>query len=277
MLEIKERFCVVGGTRIHYLVRESEESNALVLLHSFASGGFLFRDWISRTKFPGTIIAPDIPGNGCSSLPAEKPTLHYHVSILDEFCNAIGIQNFIGYGVSMGSNILSAFALKYPQKIRQIILTNPIDDTEPLNRLWKLLAKPGIGEMITKFFPGSQRALQNQISKNFFHPELLKSDLISEWWTSFETGDVRLWMLKALRTPQTTIEWDDIVVPCTVVFGKNDPVINPKFRARLRSTMKNAIFIELDQCGHYPHLEYPEKMEELVIDLNHEVHEDTQS
>ena len=265
MSEIQERFCDAGGTRIHYLVREGAESNMLVLLHSFASGAFLFRELISRTRFTGTIIAPDIPGNGSSSLSDEEPVLNYHVRFLNEFCDAIKVHSFIGFGVSMGSNILSAFALKYPQKIRQMILTNPIDDTEPLNRLWKILAKPGIGELFTKFFPSSQRTLQKQISKNFFHPELLKSELMSEWWTSFETGDVRRWMLKALRTPQTTIKWDDIVVPCTIVFGKNDPVINEKFRKRLRSTMRNAIFIELDQCGHYPHLEYPEKMEELIL------------
>jgi 4,5:9,10-diseco-3-hydroxy-5,9,17-trioxoandrosta-1(10),2-diene-4-oate hydrolase len=266
MSEIKEHFCDAAGARIHYLVRESTEySNTLVLLHSFASGAFLWQDLITSTKFAGRIVAPDLPGNGRSTLPPETPGLNYYVRFLDEFCNATSIEKFVGFGVSMGSNILAAFTSKYPQKITRMILTNPIDDTAPLNRLWKIIARPGIGELITKIFPSSKTALQKQISKNFFHPERLNSELMSEWWDIFETGVMRRWIPKALRAAQTTIQWQDITVPCTVVFGKNDPVVSTNFREKLRSTMTQAAFIELDQCGHYPHLEYPEKVEELIV------------
>jgi 4,5:9,10-diseco-3-hydroxy-5,9,17-trioxoandrosta-1(10),2-diene-4-oate hydrolase len=267
MSEIQETFCEVGGARVHYLLRESVDlSNTLVLLHSFASGAFLWRDLIASTKFPGRIVAPDLPGNGHSSLPAEIPGLDYYVGFLNEFCDVTSIEKFLGFGVSMGSNILVAFASQYPQKVSRMILTNPIDDTVPLNRLWKIIAQPGIGELITKFFPGSKNTLRKQISKNFFHPERLNSDLISHWWNAFENGVIRRWIPKALRAPQITIRWQDVNVPCTVVFGKNDPVVSTKFRKRLQSTMTQAAFIELDQCGHYPHLEYPEKMEELIVE-----------
>ncbi len=266
VIEIQERFCNVGGLRIHYLERESNnDPNTVVCLHSFSSGAFLWREWMSSIKFNGRIVAPDLPGNGSSSLPLEEPGLNYHVRFLNEFLQAINVQQFIGVGCSMGSNILAAFALDSPEKLKHLILTSPVDDTATLNPFWKIAAQPGIGEMITKIFPVSKKALHRQLSKNFFRSELLTSELISEWWDSFQTGHVRRWIPKALRAPKTVIHWQGIYTPSILVFGKNDPVVSSKFRARLQSSMKMAKYHEFNECGHYPHLEYPEKLEELIL------------
>jgi 4,5:9,10-diseco-3-hydroxy-5,9,17-trioxoandrosta-1(10),2-diene-4-oate hydrolase len=266
---IQQNLCTADGTRIHYIERSGEHSaNELLLLHSFASGAFLWGNLIESIPFPGRILAPDLPGNGSSSLPPQEPTVEYYVRFLKEFCEATTIRHFIGVGVSMGSNILAAFALKYPEKIQRLILTNPIDDTASLKPLWKIAAQPVIAEMITKLFPGSLNALGKQIAKNFYDPTWLKSDLISEWWDAFQKGEVRRWIPKALRSQPTTIPWQNISVPCIVVFGKNDAVVSEKFRTRLRSTLRSAQYVELDQCGHYPHLEFPERIELLILGGN---------
>jgi pimeloyl-ACP methyl ester carboxylesterase len=265
---VQDRFCDAAGVRIHYIERQSrDDSNTLVLLHSFASGAFLWRKWVASLKFYGRILAPDLPGNGGSILPLEKPSLGYHVRFLNQFCEEVQIEKFIGLGVSMGSNILAAFSLDSPGKVERLILTSPIDETAPMNSLWKIAAQPGIGELITKVFPLSKSALQKQISKNFFNPELLNSDVISEWWNSFQTGVVRRWIPMALRVPQSPIQWQDISVPSTVVFGKNDPVVTRNFKMRLQSAIPRAAFVELDDCGHYPHIECPEKIEDLLVRL----------
>ena len=220
---------------------------------------------MSSIKFNGRIVAPDLPGNGSSSLPLEEPQLNYHVRFLKEFLKAISVQQFIGVGCSMGSNILAAFALDSPEKLKHLILTSPVDDTAPMNPFWKIAAQPGLGEMITKIFPASKKALHRQVSKNFFRSELLTSQLISEWWDSFQTGHVRRWIPRALRARKTAIDWQGIHAPSILVFGKNDPVVDRQFRMKLQSSMKTAAYHEFDECGHYPHLEYPEKLEELIL------------
>jgi 4,5:9,10-diseco-3-hydroxy-5,9,17-trioxoandrosta-1(10),2-diene-4-oate hydrolase len=264
---ISRNSCTAADTTIHYLERDGDpSSNPLLLLHSFASGSFLWCELMKSTEFPGRILGPDLPGNGSSSLPSQEPTIDYHVQFLKQFCEKTTIRNFIGVGVSMGSNILAAFSLKYPEMIQRMILMNPIDDTVSLNPVSKIAAMPKISEIIFKLFPGTLNGLRKRISKNFYDPTRLKQELISAWWNAFETGEVRHWIPKALRARPTTIAWQNIKIPCTVVFGKNDPVVSKEFHSRLRSAFTAAVYIELDQCGHYPHLEFPERIESLILD-----------
>jgi len=53
-------------------------------------------------------------------------------------------------------------------------------------------------------------------------------------------------------------------VPALVIFGRNDPFISWRYAERQRETFADADIHVWDDCGHFPHVQHPERTAETV-------------
>ncbi len=101
------------GTDIAYTV--TGKGAPVVLLHGFGEDSTIWYKQASHLKEKYTLILPDIPGSGRSTLvPGETNGLEDYASCIKAVVQAEGISNFILIGHSMGGYITLAYQEKYP-------------------------------------------------------------------------------------------------------------------------------------------------------------------
>jgi pimeloyl-ACP methyl ester carboxylesterase len=262
-VKIESKETHVLGVRTHYLEKPGEPScEPLLLLHGFASGAFVWKDFMRTSPLPNPIFAPDLPGNGSSGQPLEDPTLDYYARFVDGLLGTFGIDKFSAIGHSMGSAILAVYSVQH-QSIRTMILESPADDQGNTPLLWRILSAPVIGNACMAFYPPTRNVLLKRLQRGVFEPGILSDEYFEESWNAFTRGPLRVWIPRALRIKRSVIEWQK-VPSCAVVYGEQDRVVSERFRMRLKANMTAADFHAFDQCMHIPHLEHPVRFHAIV-------------
>jgi len=262
-VKIESRETQVLGVRTHYLEKPGNPScEPLLLLHGFASGAFIWKDFLRTSPLPNRILAPDLPGNGSSDQPLEDPSLDYYVRFVRDFLGGLGFDRFSAIGHSMGGAILAVYGAQH-NSIRAMILESPADDHGNTPLLWRILGAPVIGNACMAFYPLTRKVLLKRLQRGVFEPRVLSDEYVEESWNAFSRGPLRTWIPRALRIKRSAIEWQK-VPSCAVVYGEQDRVVSERFRARLKASLAAADFYALDRCKHIPHLEHPARFHAIV-------------
>lgn len=142
-----------------------------------------------ESPFQINLYCPDLPGFGESTLLSEKPlTLMPIVEILYKFCRKLELKNIIIGGCSMGGYLSLAFAQKYPELLKGIILLDTkaeADSSDARNvrlnnismiekELCQISQKnfePAIGELMDRN-PSINDMIYGLFQKLIFHPNL---------------------------------------------------------------------------------------------------------
>lgn len=253
---MNERSAQILGLRIPYLEREGE-GPPILLVHGFATGKFVWKEFLRRWPGPHRILAPDLPGNGLSDLPQEEISIPYYVRFLDAFRAELQIDRFHAIGHSMGSLILAEYSMEHAH-LRSLVLESPPDPTAPLPLSWKLLSLPIAGNLTMRFYPPARKMLRSRLQRSVHHPESMTEEYVDDSWTAFREGHLRKWIPRALRMKSAIVPWES-VMPSLVVYGDRDSATKAGFFETLKNRMRKCGFHEFKNCGHIPHLEYPEE------------------
>jgi len=98
------------------------EGTPLVLLHSFADAGPIWKPFIPTLKKSFQLIIPDMRGHGQSTNPSNKFT--HRQSALDIFnlLDQLGVKQFKAMGFSSGGMTLVHMATQQPERIKSMVL-----------------------------------------------------------------------------------------------------------------------------------------------------------
>ena len=105
------------------------EKPPIVLVHGFISGVCWWAENLDALSERHTVYAFDLPGFGRSSRP-EFPTdadkvEEKFVQYIEEWRQVVGLEKFFLLGHSLGGYLVTAYALKYPERIEQLVLSDP--------------------------------------------------------------------------------------------------------------------------------------------------------
>ena len=115
----KREYLDLNGTRISY--RQAGKGKDLVLLHGLAGNA---RSWEFQFKSLAgqyRILAWDAPGYGESDL--VEPDINVYGDTLNNFTKALGINQFILLGHSMGGIVAGSLAGRYPDRVIGLVLS----------------------------------------------------------------------------------------------------------------------------------------------------------
>ena len=128
-LTMEQKFVLIKGIKIHY--RTSGWGTPIILLHASPRSGKMLEEFGDMLSNHFNVIIPDLPGYGYSeSIPQKVATMNDVVPYLKEFISAIFLKKPHIYGTAMGAQLGIAYALTYPNDIKNLYLDNPAHFSE---------------------------------------------------------------------------------------------------------------------------------------------------
>ncbi len=215
--DIHSKTIRVGQLNIHYLT--GGQGEPLVIIHGGGEGARAWRKNLEELSPNYTIYAPDLPGFGGSQpLPGDYfiPEL---TDFIDDFSRELGLESFHLVGHSLGGGIALNYALKFPHRIRKLVLVSSMC----LGREIALWVRFFSSWVLCRAFGGIALATLRFIkwlAKSLYAP--------GEFVEPICQASVYLGSSIATLTEQTVVllnRLSEVMVPTLVVWGAKDPVL----------------------------------------------------
>ncbi len=203
------------------------------------------------------LVALDWRGFGESEITDGISTMGLFASDVAGLMDALGIQNAILCGLSMGGYAAFAFLRKYPQRVAGLILadTRPGVDTPEAqaNRenIARIAETQGTGAIADLQVP---RLLSEYTRQHHPEVELRVRQLIDEATPQGIAAASRGMVQRADSTELLA----GITFPTLVIVGEQDALIPPAVTQDYASRIPGAQFAVIPQAGHLSNIEQPE-------------------
>src|SRR5260370_14405419 len=105
------------GVRVFYRQAGAADATVLLLLHGYPTSSHMFREFIPRMATSYRVIAPDLPGFGFTTVPAER-NYKYSFDALartaEAFVDALGLKKYALYIFDYGAPVGLRLAVAHP-------------------------------------------------------------------------------------------------------------------------------------------------------------------
>lgn len=265
-------FSVMGkDVRMAYMdVAPEGEPNgqAVVLLHGLNFFGEYWAGTIEALAGAGfRVIVPDQIGFGRSSKPIIPYSFQEKAANTKRLLDELEVEEAAIVGHSMGGMLATRFAFTYPDATTQLVLVNmigkedfrlssPWQSTEELYEATLNQTLEDIRQTQERYYVEWDPAYEKYI--RIHYGWMLSSD-----WP-------RLAMVRALNrqmiySQPVVYEFPHIQVPSLILAGAEDGPDFPELAQQTAEAIPDAELILLENVGHNPHFEAPERFHEELI------------
>ncbi|XP_073425055.1 1-acylglycerol-3-phosphate O-acyltransferase ABHD5 isoform X1 [Dendrobates tinctorius] len=293
----KDYVLISGGNQVWTLsfVQPLSSKTPLVLLHGFGGGVGLWVlnfETLCRNR---TVYAFDILGFGHSSRPhfdddSDKAEMQF-VQSLEEWRMALGLDHMILLGHNLGAFLASVYSLKYPSRVKSLILVEPwgfpgrpdhADEERPIP-IWI----KAVGALLSPFNPLAGLRLAGPLGLSLV--QRLRPDFKKKYSSMFEDDTVTEYIYHCNAQPPSgetafrnmtipygwarrpmlqRIDKMDPDIPITVIYGARS-CIDGNSGSPIQSLRPNSYVetIAIRGAGHYVFADQPEDFNQKVIEI----------
>lgn len=239
----------------------------IVLLHGFTGSSETWAPFVDHLKDEYQLITVDLPGHGKTRTHTPR-TMERCCSDLAQLLDNLHVTHFHLIGYSMGGRTALSFAMRYPEKLKTLILESASpglklkEDREHRMINDHKLAEKIETEGIRSFTDFWENIPLFHTQKNL--PDSVKEKIRRERLNQNESG-----LSESLRYMGTGVQpswWErlgSLLIPVLLIVGEHDL----KF-VKINEEMKNLFpFAELkrvEDAGHAIHIEKPDIFKKLV-------------
>jgi pimeloyl-ACP methyl ester carboxylesterase len=117
---IISRDAEVDGVKLHYLT--AGHGPALILLHGYTQTSRMWKPVIPLFAEKFTVIAPDLPGIGDSSIPADGLDMKTAAIRIHSLAKSLGVEKASVVGHDIGLMVAYAYAAQFPGEMEKLVL-----------------------------------------------------------------------------------------------------------------------------------------------------------
>jgi len=110
----------IDDVRLHYLT--AGKGPAVLLLHGYAETSRMWRPLIPKLAENFTVIAPDLPGIGDSSIPSARIDMISAAERIHALVRSLGVEKARVVGHDIGLMVAYAYAAKFPNETEKLAL-----------------------------------------------------------------------------------------------------------------------------------------------------------
>jgi pimeloyl-ACP methyl ester carboxylesterase len=243
----------------------------VALLHGLLVTHYAFRRVQPALAEDRRAIAIDLPGCGESDRPAPAESDDYSLPWLAaqvvQTLGALDIRAVDLCGHSFGGTVALQIAATFPERVRRLVLVDPVAYPFDLPLRGRLALLPRVGPLL--FENVYRRAdLRRYLQRTFSTPELLDESAVDVYWDRLgreggrESAHAMLRTLSGLPGLQASLS--RVVAPTLVVWGDRDTVLPGADAGRLVDELPNARLFRVAGCGHAVPEERPEALVQLL-------------
>src|SRR5579871_4486982 len=105
----------IEGVTLHYLT--AGQGPAVILLHGYAETSLMWKPIIPKLAEKFTVIAPDLPGIGDSSIPESGLDMTNAAVRIHALAKSLGIDSAAVVGHDIGLMVAYAYAAKFSNEV----------------------------------------------------------------------------------------------------------------------------------------------------------------
>jgi 3-oxoadipate enol-lactonase len=241
------------------------EGEPLVFIGGFGTDHM---DW-SAVKYRFTqqyqVLSFDNRGAGQTDVPETPYSAEQMADDVRELCFALGIKHAHFVGSSMGGFILQILAVRCPELVKSAIISNcSVDIDSPfqvyVNAQYELLQAQAPLESLLK------SAYSWMFSYRFLAQPGMLNLLVQLGLARPHPFSLAGYkgQSAALREFNSSSWVQQITAPTLVLAADQDLVFSEPRVQKLVEQIPNAYYYCFTECGHLPHIEYPEKFAQIV-------------
>ena len=117
---IVSRTANVEGVQFHYMTAGT--GPAVVLIHGYAETSTMWKPLIPLLAQRFTVIAPDLPGIGDSSIPADGMDMKTAATRVHALVRSLGVQKAEVVGHDIGLMVAYAYAAQFPSEVTKLVV-----------------------------------------------------------------------------------------------------------------------------------------------------------
>ena len=117
---IDSRSADVDGANLYYLI--DGQGPAVVLLHGYAETSLMWKPIIPQLAQRFTVLAPDLPGIGDSSIPVDGLDLASAAVRIHALVRTLGFEKAQMVGHDIGLMVAYAYAAQFPSEVEKLVL-----------------------------------------------------------------------------------------------------------------------------------------------------------
>lgn len=249
------RHLEIGGRRLAY--RSAGRGPALVLLHGISSGSGSWVCQLEQLSREFTLVAWDAPGYGQSApLATATPSALDYAAVLQDLVVALELERPLLLGHSLGAMIGAAYASRYPDGVRGLVLANPAQgygraDAETREQVYRkrpdMLRKLGHQGLAAARGPVllSQHAGQDQL-------DLVAHGMMGLTLAGFEAASY------LLAHDDIRDYLEHYPAPIGVIYGEEDVITPPAGVLELAAQHDRVGIEPLAGAGHASYIDQPD-------------------
>ncbi|MBU0490725.1 MAG: alpha/beta hydrolase [Chloroflexi bacterium] len=252
----------VNGTDIYYELHGPADAPVLALVNGILMGTASWPYQVPVLSKHYRLLLHDCRGQWQSAHPEGPYTMELHADDLVALLDALHIERAHIGGISYGGEVAMTFALKYPDRVRSLVLSSTVSHSEPALRL---------------IIEGWMRAARLYDSDLFF--EVTATDNFSEAWIAANQP-----VLDAARRRYTTLDLDAVVrlcecflaydireslgqiaAPALVMVGEDDHLKHRGYAEVIADRIPGAELLIIPHAGHAVCWERPGEFNTAIL------------
>jgi pimeloyl-ACP methyl ester carboxylesterase len=268
----------VAGARISCLTAGRGERHA-ILIHGLGGAKSSFYETVAALSPDHTVHAIDLPGFGSSSKPLAAYDPRFFADHVLRLIEALGIDRADLIGNSLGGRVALETALLAPDRVRSLGLLAP-SMAFRRGREWAPLVRAMRPELAVLPSILRRRLVHDQFWRMVARPERVDPAVAEiaadEFIRTHRSRAARVAFYAAAR--QIYLEpphgrtgfWTrlgELRVPALFVWGSADRLVPAAFSRHVAEALPEARQVILDDCGHVPQVELPERTHGLLRGL----------
>ena len=281
----KGEFVTVFGRSI-FMIDSANNSDShelkketLVLLHGYPTSSYDYYKVLPQLRKKYRVVIHDHLGYGFS----DKP-LDYSYSLIEQADVALQLWKQLGlkevtllahdYGTSVCTEILARHNKQQTDlQINNLVLCNGSVHIElsQLRTIQKLLKNKYTGKWVAKLTNYS--LFSKNLRNVYFDKTQATEEEFGEIWKQlmYNNGRAVIHLLSAYMVERFTFwhRWigalKETTIPTKIIWAKNDPVAVSAIAELLATEIPNNKLDWIENCGHFPMLESPDKWTALVL------------
>jgi pimeloyl-ACP methyl ester carboxylesterase len=229
-----------------------------VLLHGLFGTASNFDELINHFASKRRIVMPILP---IFEMSIRKVSLGGLLEYVKDFLDMMGFLKIHLLGNSLGGHLGIIYSLEYMDTVKSLVLTG----------------SSGLYE--SAFGTGFPRRedydyIRNKVQLTFFNPDIATKEMVDE---VFEIVNDRMKGIRVIKMAKSAIRHNvenrlgELRMPCLLVWGKQDTITPAFVGEKFHELIGNSQLEMLDNCGHAPMLEQPEKFNMALNDFLNKV------